>query len=110
MYACSDDTNLITEKSALIPIYENGEIIGYDNISNFRTATNEEMQSFIEKGWMSELETRANKCEWSDGVAGSIECNGGSCGVVHHTNPNGTQSIGLACYKNGEISHAGAFR
>ncbi len=115
--SCSkDDTvdhNINASLKKEIPIYDGDKVIGYANASEFTIATDEELKIFQEKGWLSsnEVQSRSVTCEWSDGVGGSIECDGGTCRVVHFYNSQtGTTSHGIGCFIDGEIDHAGAFR
>lgn len=75
--------------------------------------THDELKNFYEKGWLSldEVESRSNSCRWSDGVGGSVNCDGGECRVVWYKNAKTkTTRAGLGCFIDGEIDHAGAFR
>lgn len=107
--ACNRESDFALEDNSLIPIYEYGEIIGYHNISSFRKATSVEIQSFIENGWMSEVESRAINCEWEDGHGGSLKCDG-ECHAVVFENTDGTTSVGIGCFEDDVIQFAGLFR
>jgi hypothetical protein len=95
----------------LIPIYENGVIIGYVNPDNLYEVSEEDIASFIEKGWLTELDFRAHDCSWSDGYGGSINCDGGYCKIVQHTNPSTGQTfVGIMCLVDEVPVETGLYR
>lgn len=113
--SCSkdDNNNQNVNSKERIPIYEGNKIIGYADASEFTTPTNNELKTFYEKGWLSldEVQNRyIQSCSWSDGVGGSVECNGGECHLAYYTNEDGSESVGIGCYINEHLDHAGAFR
>ena len=114
--SCSKDetiTNSINSNlKKEIPIYDGDKVIGYANAVEFMIATENELKTLQEKGWLpsGEIESRTQTCEWSDG-GGAIECDGGECRVVFYKNgKTGTTRAGIGCFVDGEIDHAGAFR
>ena len=108
--SCTKDNSIqtVVDSEDKIPVYENGAIISYVDNAELRIPTEKEMEIFYKKGWLST--TKALNCEWADGVGGSVNCDGGTCGVVIHNNGDGTQTVGLGCYYDGEIHHTGAYR
>jgi len=109
----SDEIKMNSDFDKKIPLMEDGKIIGYAKASQFTIATEEDLISMYNKGWLSdnEIENRTLTCEWADGYGGSMNCDGGECRVVHyHHGQTGTTLHGIGCFIDGEIDHADLFR
>lgn len=77
-----------------------------EELQAYRKPTEEEYRMLIEKGYIDG--SRSLNCEWSDGQYGSINCDGGVCGVLIIGDP--ATDVCLLCYLNGQPHHAGACR
>lgn len=106
--SCNSDSSLspVDTQAQLIPVYENGKIVSYINPNDVRVLTDEEIEDLVKQGLLSP--DKRNRCEWSDGRGGSVDCDGGNCAVVH-SGANG--QTGLGCYeKGGGLRGVGAWR
>lgn len=114
--SCGSDDIQDQQQNGFIPIVNTkGEVVDYAAEDEFRLASEDDLDLFYQRGWLeapqsNTVGSRAVNCEWADGQFGSINCDGGQCRVVFHNNPDGSQVVGIGCYINSQISHAGAFR